>query len=218
MKQNQAAPMLDLWILPFIHRRNTTCVCRLCGYTHKVLNNIKSHIFAVHLQYKPYKCKYCDFSAVEPNKTERHLMAVHPKSDPRIVRLRFKGNLPEIPKTIPEYVEMYDPSTGDSDADDSSIVVALPNAVDNEEDNKPVFGDSWKPGDPFPNHHSPEEEPLGDQITDESETAIFPNLILDSDDMPTIDSYAEGSQKTPDKRLQTSSQNEDSSTANSGSG
>lgn len=71
--------------------------CLLCGYKQEGASSLKRHLFAVHLQYHPYKCKYCDLTAVERNKVIKHLEKSHPDQEMRIVRLKFKGPLPEVP-------------------------------------------------------------------------------------------------------------------------
>ena len=85
-------PMLDEWVMPYIDvTSDDRHQCRLCPHREDGLPALKRHIFAVHLNYKPYKCKYCTFTAVEPNTTELHLLKIHPNQPPRIVRLRYKG-------------------------------------------------------------------------------------------------------------------------------
>ena len=89
-------PMLDEWVMPYTE--TTTCNkqrCRLCPHEEDGFQALKRHIFAKHLNYKPYKCKYCAFTAVEPNTTEMHLLKEHADDPPRIVRLRYKGVVQE---------------------------------------------------------------------------------------------------------------------------
>ena len=86
-------PMLDEWVMPYIQNAPDKLKqqCKLCYHIEDGFHALKRHIFAVHLNYKPYKCKYCPFNAVEPNTTEMHLLKEHPDQPPRIVRLRYKG-------------------------------------------------------------------------------------------------------------------------------
>ena len=149
--------------MPFIHKlADGFLKCKLCGYSQDGLFAVKRHIFSTHLKYKPYKCKYCDFAAVEPNKTERHLVNCHPEMEPRIVRLRFKGTLPEVPEEIPKTIYTEN---------DESVALT----VTEPSDVKPVFAEDWKPGDPFPGYGG--EEPTSHSTP----TTSFPNLTQADD-------------------------------------
>ena len=119
-------------------------MCRLCGETDSDNASLKRHIFTVHLNYQPYKCKYCSFAAVTPRSTELHLLQSHPQEPPRIIRLRYKGTLPDIPATIPGHDNVP------SEIPENTPIIVPLLSEDDMEDKKPVFAEDWKPGDPFP--------------------------------------------------------------------
>ncbi len=70
--------------------------CLICAYRQEGASSLKRHLFAVHLNYHPYKCKYCNFDAVERNKVIKHLEKSHNGLKMKIVRSKFRGTLPEV--------------------------------------------------------------------------------------------------------------------------
>ena len=169
---SSTSPVLDEWVMPYIYKLPDGFLkCKICGYSQDGLSAVKRHIFSIHLKYKPYKCKYCEYAAVEPNKTEKHLMNMHPELEPRIVRLRFKGTLPEMPQSLPKTIYTYP-----APATEAALP---PMSVQEPADVKPVFAEDWKPGDPFPGHSSDDFE----SVDHSTPTTSFPNLTEASDDV-----------------------------------